>query len=112
MSKVDRLLERHGQLIVTLTALALMALAAHGRATPYNNYTLLADAFLHGRVWIEWPGEISSDALAWQGQHYVIEAPVPGLLDDRLALLFGKTANQTTLAILLGAVGVAAAWDL
>ena len=111
-AKFDDMLQRNGQVIVTLGALLITLIAAHGRSTQYNNYTLLADAFVHGRFWIDWPGPINSDALNWLGHWYVIEAPVPGILMMPLVLVFGKVANQTTLAILLTAFGVAGAWDL
>jgi len=112
MAKLDEFLERHGQVLVTLCAFVLAALAAHGRSTPYNNPTLLADAILHGRVWIDWPGEATSDALLWHGRHYMIEGPVPAILMLPLVLFFGKAANQTALAILLGAIATSAGWDL
>ena len=109
---VDRLLARHGQVLVTLVALILSFIAAHGRSTPYNNCALLADAIVHGHVWIDFPGNVTSDALAWNGHYYVIEGVVPALLLVPLALLFGKAANQTTLAILLAAIAVSACWDV
>lgn len=104
--------ESHGQIVVTVGALLLALIAAHGRSTPHANYKFLADAFLHGHLWINWPGESTSDALLWNGGRYVIEAPVPALLMTPFVLLFGQSANQTTLAILLGALAVAASWDV
>jgi hypothetical protein len=109
LSRIDW--EAHGQLLVTAGALVLSVIAAHGRSTPYNNYTLLADAFLHGRVAIDWPGPII-DAIDWNGARYVIEGPFPALLMLPLVAAFGKAANQTTLAIVLGAAAVAATWDV
>ena len=111
LKNLDALLEEHGQLLVTALALGLSLLAAHGRSTPYANFTLLADAFVHGRLWIEWPGD-QIDAILWNGQHYVIEGPLPAVLMTPLVLVFGKYANQTTLAIVLGALAVTACWDL
>ena len=108
---VDSFLEEYGQLLVTALALGLSLLAAHGRSTPYDNYTLLADAFVHGRLWIDWPGE-SIDAILWNGHRYVIEGPFPALLMLPLVAFFGKYANQTTMAIILAALAVAACWDL
>ncbi len=83
-------------------------IASHGRSTPYNTYPWLADAILHGHLWIDWPGENVSDALLWNGQHYVIEAPLPGLLMIPSAIFWNEHANQTYLALFLCgcAVGV------
>jgi hypothetical protein len=87
-------------------------LAVNGmHATPYNNYVLLADAFWHGRVWIDWPGP-SSDALSWAGRYYVIEAPLPAVLLLPVVAIWGTAANQTLLAALLAAIGVGAGWEI
>ncbi len=38
-------------------AFGIIMLTSHLRSSPYNNYVLLADAFLHGHTWIDWPGQ-------------------------------------------------------
>jgi hypothetical protein len=93
---------------------AIVALAcAHGRATPYDNYVLFADALLHGHLWIDptWPGP-SIDAVFFHGHRYIVNDPVPGLLILPLVALVGLSANQTLLACLLCGVAVGAAWSL
>jgi hypothetical protein len=97
--------------VAGLAAILVTALVSHARATPYNNFVLLAQAFLHGHVWIDWPGEYI-DALGYAGQHYVIEAPLPAILLLPYVALFGAHANQTLLSILLAGVAVGAAWEL
>ena len=92
-------------------AFAVTALCSHFRATPYNNYVLLAQALLHGHVWIDWPGSYI-DALQYGGRYYVIEAPLPAVLLLPLVALFGAGANQTLLAMILAAVAIGAAWEL
>jgi hypothetical protein len=94
-----------------IAAFAATALVSHLRATPYNNYVLLAQAFLHGHSWIDWPGSYI-DALGYNGRYYVIEAPLPAVLLLPYVALAGTAANQTLLAALLAAVGVGAAWEL
>jgi hypothetical protein len=96
--------------IVGVIAFIAIAIVSRGRATPYNNYVLLAQAFAHGHVWINWPGEYI-DALAYNGQHYIIEAPMPALLLLPFVAIFGS-ANQTLLAIALGAIAVGACYEL
>ena len=91
-------------------ALAIIAVAAHGRSSPYNNYVLLAQALLHGHTWIAWPGNYI-DALPYNGQYYVIEGPMPAFLLVPFVAVFG-TFNQTAIAIVLGAISIGAAYEL
>lgn len=96
--------------VAALIAFLVIWPISRGRATPYDSYVLLAQAFVHGHVWIDWPGPYI-DALAYHGAHYVIEAPLPALLLMPFVALFGG-ANQTLLAIVLAAVAVGAAWTM
>lgn len=91
---------------------ALAMLAASGlRATPYNNFVLLADAFRHGHVWIDWPGPYI-DALGYAGRHYVIEAPLPAILLLPAVFVRGTHVDQTLLSVVLGGVATFAAYDI
>jgi hypothetical protein len=92
-------------------AFVVTLLISHFRSTPYNNYVLLAQAFLHGHTWIDWPGEYI-DALLYNGQHYVIEAPLPAILLLPHVAIAGTAANQTLLAVFLAGVAIGAAWEL
>jgi hypothetical protein len=74
--------------LAAVVAFVLTLVLSHLRSTPYNNFILLADALLHGHVWINWPGEYI-DALGYHGQHYVIEGPVPALLALPLVAVWG-----------------------
>jgi hypothetical protein len=87
------------------------ALVSHLRATPYNNYVLLAQALLGGHTWIEWPGGYI-DALQYNGLYFIIEGPLPALLLMPLVAIFGLQANQTGLTVALAAVAIGAAWEL
>ncbi|MFN2448287.1 MAG: hypothetical protein ABR508_00640 [Candidatus Baltobacteraceae bacterium] len=93
-------------------ALAFVAalVAGHFRSTPYNNDVLLAHALLAGHAWIAWPGPYI-DALAYNGQHYVIEGPLPALLLAPFAA-FTAAPNQTLLAQALAGVAAGAAYVL
>jgi len=92
-------------------AFVVTALVSHLRATPYNNFVLLAQAFLGGHAWINWPGGYI-DALPYNGHYFVIEGPLPALLLMPMVALFGSQANQTGLAVVLAAVAIGAAWEL
>jgi hypothetical protein len=97
--------------VAALVAFAVTALISHLRATPYNNFVLLAQALLHGHTWIDWPGAYI-DALNYGGRYYVIEAPLPAVAILPLVAFFGASANQTVLAVVLAAVAIGAAWEL
>jgi hypothetical protein len=75
--------------------------------TAYNNYALLADAFLHGHPWIGQPSA-AIDAVTYLGKYYVVEAPMPAILMMPLALFWGAGANQTLVGVFCGAVALAA----
>ena len=95
--------------IAGFVAFFIIEIVSHGRSSAYNNYVLLAQAFLHNHVAIDWPGAYI-DALPYRGAHYVIEAPMPAVLLLPFVAVFGG-ANQTLLAAVLGAVAIGAAWE-
>lgn len=97
-------------LLAAGVAFVIIALAAHGRSTPYNNYVLLAQAFVQGHVAIDFPGSYI-DALPYNGAHYIIEAPMPAILLLPFVAVFGG-ANQTLLAIVLAAIAIGGAYEL
>jgi hypothetical protein len=102
---------RAWSIIAGLVAFAITLAVSHLRSTPYNNYVLLADAFIHGHTWIVWPGDYI-DALAYNGQHYIIEGPLPAALLVPWVALSGDAANQTVVSAALCGVAIGAAWRL
>ncbi len=100
-------------LLVGLIGAIVALVCAHGRVTPYDNYVLLADAMLHGRLWIDnlWPGP-EIDAVLYHGHRYIVNDPVPAIFMLPLVAAFGVAANQTLLACLLCGVATGAAWTL
>jgi hypothetical protein len=97
--------------VVGFVGFAITAAFAHGRSTPYNNYVLFADALLHGRIWIDWPGSYI-DAVLFEGHRYIVNDPVPGVLLVPLVAIWHLSANQTFVACVLAGVGTGAAWKL
>ena len=98
---------------IALGLFAVLAILVAGgfKATPYDNFVLLADAFRHGRTWIDWPGAYI-DALRYHGRYYVIEAPFPAVLLIPALAIWGTATNQTALAALLGGVATYAAYEI
>jgi hypothetical protein len=97
--------------LVGLIGFAITLAFAHGRSTPYNNYVLFANALLHGRIWIDWPGPYI-DAVLFEGHRYIVNDPLPGILLLPLVAVWHLSANQTFLACVLAGVGTGAAWKL
>ena len=95
-------------IIAGIGAFVVALVLSRFRATPYNGYVLLAQAFAHGHVAIDMPGSWI-DALPFGGRYWIIEAPTPAVLLVPWVLLFGS-ANQTTLSVLLCGVAVGACW--
>ena len=98
-------------LLAGAAGLALCLLFAHGRSTPYDNYTLFARGLLAGHLWIDWPGPYI-DAVLFEGQRYIVNDPVPGLFMLPVVAIWKGAANQTLVACVFGGVATAAAWRL
>ncbi len=97
--------------LVALLTIAAVAQTLRPHATPFNNYVLLADALLHGHVWIDWPGT-QIDAVTFGGKYYIVNDPVPALLMLPLVEMFGTRASQALPAVVLCGVAAGAAWRL
>jgi hypothetical protein len=106
-----RTLARWSPLIVFILAFAAYWMSTGGMHAYYDNFVRLAYAFVHGRLWIDWPGP-AIEALEYNGQHYVIEGPVPALLCIPFVLLYGLGANQAVVCAIAAAIGVSAAWAM
>jgi hypothetical protein len=94
-------------IVAGIIAFAFVDAVSHLTPTDINNYSRLADAWLHGRSWIVYPGAWI-DAVPYHGRAYVVEAPFPALLMLPLAAIYGAHANQNLVAALLAAVAVGA----
>ncbi|HZO93499.1 MAG TPA: hypothetical protein VFB22_06980 [Candidatus Baltobacteraceae bacterium] len=110
-ASATRTLHRHAGLVAGASTFAAIALLTGLSASAMNNYTLLADAWLHGRAWVV-PGGPYIDAVPWHGHPYVIEAPLPAVLMLPLAALSGTAANQNLVCAVLAAIAVAATLGL
>ena len=92
-----------------LVALGMLWLVSRGRSTPFNNYVLLANAWLEGHAWIHFPGDWI-DAMPFHGKAYIVEAPLPALLLLPFVWLWGTSFNQTWLSLALGALAAYGIW--
>jgi len=100
-----------GAIAATIVTFVAMLIVYHARATPYDNYVLLANAMLHGHVWVEAPGPWI-DALTYHGRQYIIEGPLPAILLVPAVAIWGQSTNQALLSYILTALAVGAGWGL
>ena len=79
-----------------------------GHATYYNYYVRLADAFLHGRLYLldnpSWLNELIPNP-AGIG-YYVVYPPLPAVLMVPFVAIFGLELNQTLFGIFFAAATV------
>src|SRR3972149_6915800 len=82
---------------------------SQGDPTPYNNFVRLADAFLHGRLYLT--GDVKWIELAvYEGRYYIIPPPMPAILLFPFVAIFGLSTNQTIASIFLGSLNVSIAF--
>lgn len=96
---------------VAVVAFVVMELSSHFRATQQNNYVRVAYAWLHGRMWIDWPGRWM-DAVPYNGHYYGVDGPAPALFMLPLVAVWGNAANQTLIALVFAAAATGLAWRL
>lgn len=107
---------RRDRVLVVLTALSgallLALLLGRGalRDAGVNSHAALADAFLHGRLWVEHCPEI--DCALFEGRTYIIFPPLPALLLTPFVALFGFPGFKGFVLLGLGLSALSLlAWD-
>lgn len=93
-------------LILFLSTFLIYFLSYRGEGKYYNSFVLLADAILHGRLYLlsnpPWLNELIKI-----GKHfYVPYSPMPAVFLIPFVALFGTTFLQPILSILIGALNV------
>lgn len=94
-------------LILFFLAIAIFIVywTTSGGATPYNYFTRLADAFLHGKYYLDinppWLNELIPIANA---KYAVVYPPAPALVSIPFVIIFGNYFQQQTLSQIMGAV--------
>lgn len=95
-------------LAVAVTTFAVYA-TTRNTDNPYNQYALLADAFLHGRTYLtDAPSFLE---LARFGERfYVIDPPAPALFLVPFVAIFGTGADHVLVSCGVGAFSIAMLW--
>ncbi|MFI5322157.1 MAG: hypothetical protein ACHQ6U_01200 [Thermodesulfobacteriota bacterium] len=96
-------------LIIFVLTFAIYFFTQEGPPTPFNSFVRLADAFLHGRIYLM--QKVSWLELApFEGKYYIIPPPLPAILILPVVAIFGLSANQTLISIFFGALNVSLAF--
>ncbi|MBF8302478.1 MAG: hypothetical protein HW396_759 [Candidatus Dadabacteria bacterium] len=84
-------------------------ITSEGHPTHYNNFVRLADAFLHGRLYL-------TENVKWlelailEGKYYIVPPPMPSILLLPFVAIFGLSTDQTLASIFLGSLNVSLAF--
>ena len=77
--------------------------------TPFNNFVRLADAILHGRLYLT--SDVSWLEIApFDGKYYIVPPPLPAFLILPVVAVFGLSTNQTLISIFFGSLNVSLAF--
>jgi hypothetical protein len=107
-------------LVAAVDAIVVPGILSPKPGVPYDagrpDYFYMADAFLHGRLWLDvpWPQPIA-DTVVVGGRVYVPFQPFPGLLLMPLVAVLGLTASidlEPLVNAVLSGITVALAWTL
>ncbi len=109
---LERRTETVGTLLVTLLAAVVYLATTDPEPVAFDYFVRLADAFLHGRLYVleapSWLNELVPGGGGW----YVVYPPVPALLLMPLVAIFGTGFPQQLASCLFGAVTVGLVWLL
>jgi hypothetical protein len=97
-------------LALFLFAFAVYYITGEGHASWYDYYVRLADAFLHGRLYLldnpSWLNELIPSAAGY----YVVYPPFPAVLMVPFVAIFGLSLNQTLFGLFFAAATVPLAY--
>jgi hypothetical protein len=106
---------RLGAVLAGLYAFVVFWLTAHQVSVFRWDFYFLADAFLHGRTWVEYPLPGAVDTVTVGGHVYVPFAPLPAVLFTPLVAVFGVLPLlpwEPTINAALAATSAGLAWSL
>lgn len=97
-------------LVLFIVAFAVYFATGEGHATWYDYYVRLADAFLHGRLYLtdnpSWLNELIPSGVGY----YVVYPPFPAVLMVPFVAIFGLSLNQTLFGLFFAAATVPLAY--
>jgi hypothetical protein len=94
-------------LLLFAATFSIYLLSYGGEGRPFDYFARLADAFLHGRVYLTESPSWLAELIPIGGRYYVVFPPMPAFVLMPFVALFGTEHAQTAVSILLGAANVA-----
>lgn len=98
--------------IITVVAAAIFLLTTSEERTDFDYFVRLADAFLHGRLYLleapSWLNELVPGGGGW----YVVYPPVPAIMLTPFVAIFGTEFAQNVASCIFAAITVGLAWLL
>ena len=98
--------------VATFVALVVYALSNNGGFQFFNYHVWLADAFLHGRLYLVNPPPWLNEITRIDGHDYVFFGPVPAILLMPLVAVRHDHLNLARVCVVMGAVNVGLVWRL
>lgn len=97
-------------LAFSLITLIVYGLSYRGEGANWNYFVLLADAFLHGRLYLTEGFPWLNELVKINNFYYVVFPPMPAILLVPFVAVFGISFPQPYLSIFLGAINVGLAY--
>lgn len=97
-------------ILIFLFTFIIYFLSGEGEPTPHNYFIRLADAFLHGRLYLTESPSWLSELVPFKGKYYVVSPPTPAILALPFVAIFGPDFSQTLLSVLVGSLNAALAF--
>jgi hypothetical protein len=121
LARTEILQNKWVQGAIIAISLFLIYFATCNESNPYNQYVRLADAFLHGRLYLQAPPDYLElaryfdNGLACKGAEvgckgYVIDPPAPAVLLMPFVAVFGVALNQVLVSMAFGAAAMGLFW--
>lgn len=90
-----------------IATLLVYSISHRGEGAQWNHFVYLADAFLHGHLYV---AKALTELAPWGNHYFVVYPPMPAILLMPFVTIFGNTFHQPILSILLGAVNILLAY--
>jgi len=90
-------------ILLFIFTLLVYSISHRGEGAQWNHFIYLADAFLHGRLYVV---NNLTELAYWNNHYFVVYPPMPAILLMPFVAVFGTTFYQPIISILLGAANV------
>lgn len=109
---VSRRPDLTGGLLVATVATVVYLFTSSREPQNLNYFVRLADAFLHGRIYLQEAPSWLNELVGRGGRFYVVYPPMPAILIVPFVAVFGVEFPQQIASSLFGGISVGLAWIL